>query len=82
MIGPIVITLYPAGSSIFEQLFDAKMGERLLVRRSTQPLLHACRVLLGEGADPATEVIMRHDVGVGYLRTTVGAAAECLKEAA
>jgi hypothetical protein len=30
-------------------LFDAKIGERVLVHRTIQPLLDACRVLIAEG---------------------------------
>jgi hypothetical protein len=72
---PIVITVYPVGYSSYGQLFDGKVGERLLVRRSRQPLLDGCRVLLAEGVDPAAPVEMRHDGADGYLRSTVGAAA-------
>jgi hypothetical protein len=38
---------------------DGYVGERLVVSRSTQPLLHACRALADEGVDPSTRVIMR-----------------------
>jgi hypothetical protein len=59
------------------QLFDGHVGDRLVVSRSTQPLLDACRVLTGEGVDPSTRVVMRHE-GQDYdaLRSTVGAAAK------
>jgi hypothetical protein len=58
-------------------LFDAALGERILVRRSTQPFLDAARVLAGEGVDSATPLVMHH-AGQDYdaLRSTVGAAAK------
>jgi hypothetical protein len=57
------------------QLFDGYVSERLVVSRSTQPLLDACRVLAREGVDPSTRVVMRH-AGQEYnaMRSTVGAA--------
>jgi hypothetical protein len=33
---------------------------RLVVARSSQPLVECARALLGEGADPATRIVMRH----------------------
>jgi hypothetical protein len=60
-------------------LFDARLEgeERVLVRRTHQPLLDACRVLVAEGVDPKTRIVMRH-VGsqTDALITKVGAAAK------
>jgi hypothetical protein len=42
------------------QLFDGYVGERLVVSRSSQPMLDACRVLATEGVDPSAPVVMRH----------------------
>jgi hypothetical protein len=59
------------------QLFDGKVDGRFVVKRSTTPFCDAARVLLAEGANPATRFIMRHE-GSPYdaLRSTVGAAAK------
>jgi hypothetical protein len=65
--GPtITITVTPARDSDGRkahaapgQLFDG-LGERLVISRSTQPFLDACRLLLSEGANPSTPVAMRH----------------------
>jgi hypothetical protein len=40
------------------QLFDGAVDGRVLVTRSTQPLLDGCRVLIGEGIDPAIRIVM------------------------
>jgi hypothetical protein len=59
------------------QLFDSSVDGRVLVTRSTQPLLDGCRVLIGEGIDPVTRVVMRHaGSDKDALRSTVGAAAK------
>jgi hypothetical protein len=58
-------------------LFDAKIADRIVVRRNAQPLLDACRVLMAEGCNPATPIVMRHEGSVmDALRTTVGHAAK------
>ena len=58
------------------QLFDGKVDGRFVVERSTTPFCDAARVLLAEGADPATRFIMRHEGSPhDALRSTVGAAA-------
>jgi hypothetical protein len=59
------------------QLFDGSIDGRRIVKRSTTPFCAAARVLLAEGADPATKVVMRHE-GLSHdaLRSTVGAAAK------
>ena len=41
-------------------LFAAHLGDRLIVASSTQPLLDSARVLLREGVDPETKLVMRH----------------------
>jgi hypothetical protein len=55
-------------------------GARLLVGRSAQQTLDACRLLAGDGVDPSTRV-MRHE-GRDYdaLRSTIGAAAKLTVE--
>ena len=57
------------------QLFDATL-DRTVARSSSTPLCDAARVLLAEGGDPATQIVMRH-AGKDYdaLRTTIGTAA-------
>jgi hypothetical protein len=57
-------------------LFDGAVNGRVLVKRSTQPMLDAARVLLGEGTAPATRLVMRHAGSpTDALIGTVGAAA-------
>jgi hypothetical protein len=60
-------------------LFDARLegAERVLVRRTHQPFLEACRVLVADGVDPTTRIVMRH-VGsrTDALIAKVGAAAK------
>jgi hypothetical protein len=83
MTSPIVLIVSPSpdadGRKAYGsrgQLFDGHFDGRLVVRRSTQPLLDAGRTLVAEGVDPATPIVMRHS---GWdddaLRATVGAAA-------
>ncbi len=56
-------------------IYDAMLGQRRIVR-SRQPLLDAARVLLGEGADPATVIEACHlGSGTVALRSTIGDAA-------
>ncbi len=59
------------------QLFDGKVDGRTVVKRSPTPFCAAARVLLAEGVDPATKLVMRHE-GSSHdaLRSTVGAAAK------
>jgi hypothetical protein len=47
---------------------------------SRQPFLDSARVLLGEGADPRTELVMRRENGTISLTSTVGYAAELTVE--
>jgi hypothetical protein len=63
---PVVLVVSPSlntdGRKAFStrgQLFDGRVGDRLVVKRSTAPLCDAARVLLAEGVDPATGVVMR-----------------------
>ena len=60
--------------------FAAYLGERLLVT-SHQPFLEAARVLLAEGVDPVTPMVMRHAGNqTDSLKGTVGAAAKLMVE--
>ncbi len=74
----IIVTVKPNGYSSRGQLFDAFVNDRPIGRRSPMPLLDACRVLLADGVDPATRVVMRHSTraDLDALRSTVGAAAK------
>jgi hypothetical protein len=57
-------------------LFDARIGDRVVVQRTLQPLLDACRVLIAEGVDAKTRVVMRHEGRADdALRARVGVAA-------
>jgi hypothetical protein len=56
--------------------FRAQLGHRELVT-SRQPFLDSARVLLGEGCDPTTVLVMRHAGSkTNSLRATIGAAAK------
>jgi hypothetical protein len=56
--------------------FRAQLGQREL-GTSRQPFLDSARVLLGEGYDPTTVLVMRHTGGQPEsLRATIGAAAK------
>jgi len=57
--------------------FSAHLEDgRLLVKTSRQPFLDAARVLLAEGADPHTTILMRHrGSDVNALRAQLGVAA-------
>ena len=57
------------------QLFNGTAAGPEVVTGSSQPLLDGARVLLAEGVDPATRIVMR-DAGsvVDDLRSAVGAA--------
>jgi hypothetical protein len=81
---PAVLIVSPAinskgtrATSVRGLLFDAHLDGRLIVGRSTQPMLDGARRLLDEGYDPVRPLIMRragadHDA----LRSTIGAAAK------
>jgi hypothetical protein len=65
------LTVAPAGAGKFAARLD---GRELCV--STKPFLDDARVLLAEGADPATVLEMRHDGSATVaMRSTVGTAA-------
>jgi hypothetical protein len=72
-VDPVVILVAPLGHGRFR----ASFGGQLLVKSSAMPLLDAARVLAGEGVDPATRIVMRHE-GKDYdaLTSTVGVAAK------
>jgi len=80
---PIVLVVSPSfnsdGRKAYStrgQLFDGKVDGRCVVKRSTTPFCDAARMLLAEGANPATRFIMRHEGSPhDALRSTVGAAA-------
>ena len=81
---PVVVVVSPSlnadGRKAYStrgQLFDDKADGRTVVKRSTTPFCAAARVLLAEGIDPATKLVMRHE-GSSHdaLRSTVGAAAK------
>jgi len=58
------------------QLFDGTVDGRSIVKRSTTPFCDAARVLLGEGVDPATKIVMRHASSPhDALQSTIGVAA-------
>src|SRR5262245_42451497 len=61
--------------------FSASVNGEMLVISSRQPLLDACRCLLGAGADPNSWVVMRH-VGseVESLRGKIGILAQLAVE--
>ena len=72
-VNPIVITVKPVDRY---GTFDAYLGERLMTT-SHQPFLDSARVLLAEGVDPATPLIMRHAGSqTDSLKGPVGAAAK------
>jgi hypothetical protein len=63
----VVLTVAPAidpdgrrACSSRGPLFNGAVDGRQLVTRSTQPLLDAARILVAEGADPSTRIVMRH----------------------
>jgi hypothetical protein len=55
--------------------FTARLGDRVILKSSRQPLLDAARIL-AEGVAPSTRIAMRH-AGANHvaLRSTVGTAA-------
>jgi hypothetical protein len=59
------------------QLFDGLFEGRLIITRSSQPLLDRARALLAKGIDPRTRILMRHvGADADALRSTVGRAAK------
>jgi hypothetical protein len=67
----------PEGLFTRGQLFDGKVDGRSVVKRSTTPFCDAARILLAEGADPVTKIVMRHaGSAADALRSTIGAAAK------
>jgi hypothetical protein len=60
---------------VHRERFEARVGERLLCV-SRQPLLDAARLLIREGHDPATRLVMKHAGSTTTaMTTTVGIAA-------
>jgi hypothetical protein len=86
VVDPLVLIASPSletdgrqGSSGRGLLFDACLegGDRVLVRRTHQPFLDACRVLVDDGVDPTTRIVMRHAGShTDSLIAKVGAAAK------
>jgi hypothetical protein len=76
-VDPVVVVSTPAGYGKRGPLFSASVDGRTIVTASVTPFLDAARVLAGEGVDPATRIVMRHE-GKDYdaLTSTVGAAAK------
>jgi hypothetical protein len=73
----IKVTVRPNGYGTRGRLFDAELDGRVLVRRSAAPFCDAARLLLAEGVDPATKLVMRHSGSeIDALRSTIGAAAK------
>lgn len=61
--------------------FVARLGGRVLLPATRQPLLDCARVLLGEGASPTDRIEMRHDGSPHVaLRSTIAAAAKLTVE--
>jgi len=57
--------------------FEARVAGRVVVKSSRTPFCAAARVLLAEGADPKTTLIMRHaGSDVDALRGPIGTAAK------
>jgi hypothetical protein len=81
---PIVLVVSPSrepdglkASSSRGQLFDSAIDGLTIVKRSTQPFLDACRVLVGQAVQPTTRILMRHaGPTADALCSTVGAAAK------
>jgi hypothetical protein len=79
----IVLTVFPSLNGVGRkaystrgQLFHGRVADRFLGKRSTTPFCDGARVLLAEGIDPDTKLVMRHDgSSADALRSTVGAAA-------
>jgi len=61
--------------------FTARVGDRVILKSSRQPLLDAARVLAGEGVPPDTRISMRHEGSPHLaLTSTVGKAAKLMVE--
>jgi len=59
------------------QLFDAAVGDRVLLTRSITPFCDAARTLLADGIDPETKIVMYYDENLfASLQSTVGIAAK------
>lgn len=57
--------------------FEARLGGRVILKSSRQPLLDAARVFLAEGVPPDTRIAMRHEDSPHVaLSSSIGAAAK------
>jgi hypothetical protein len=75
---PLVIVVEPVGH---RGRFGATLDGRVLVASSRTPFCDAARVLLAEGVDPATRIVMRHaGSATGALSATVSGAAQLTVE--
>jgi hypothetical protein len=66
------IKVRPTGQGLFDA-YEA--GGRLLVKSSRTPFFASARVLLAEGLDPATPIVLLTSDGTPSLSSTVGRAA-------
>jgi hypothetical protein len=69
----ITVEISPVGSPHIDA-FEARIADRVLVASSSTPFISAARVLLSEGADPATVLIARRG-SVEALRGVLGVVA-------
>jgi hypothetical protein len=61
--------------------FAVRCDDRLLIKSTRQPLLDGARVLLDQGIDPDTTVVLRHDgSSADSLTAKLGAAARLTVE--
>jgi hypothetical protein len=75
---PLVIVVEPVGH---RGRFGARLEGRVLVASSRTPFCDAARVLLAEGVDPATRIVMRHaGSATDALSATVSGAAQLTVE--
>ena len=72
----ITITVRAIDPPLDRGRFETRLGDRVILKSSRQPLLDAARVLLAEGMAPDTRIAMRH-AGANHdaLSSTVGKAA-------
>jgi hypothetical protein len=74
-------SLKPDGGKAYStrgQLFDGRIDGHSVVKRTATPFCTAARVLLAEGIDPATRLVMRHEGSANdALRSTGMRYVEC-----
>jgi hypothetical protein len=76
MHSPITIIVSPRNPPLGRGRFEVRLGDRVILKSSRQPLLDAARVFLAEGVPPDTRIAMRH-AGSDHdaLSSTIGKAA-------